>query len=95
MLPAEFVDRLGGSAVAMSGTFSVDGQGVRFRPRHPFVDGVSYSWIVRDVGLARQVLTIARPDIQRPHVAEVAAILPTAPRLPLNLLRFYIISRCR
>jgi hypothetical protein len=74
----------------MSGTFSVDGQGVRFRPRHPFVDGISYGWIVREVGLARQVLTIARPDIQRPRIAEVAAILPTAARLPVNLLRFYI-----
>jgi hypothetical protein len=90
VLPAEFVSALGRSVVAMSGTFTVDNQVVRFRPRHPFVDGLTYSWILREAGLEPQAVSISRPDIDRPRIAEVTAILPTAARLPFNLLRLYV-----
>lgn len=94
--------RLGGpEAPAMLGTYVVEGDTLRFRPRFPIAAGLSFE--VRfegsvfdelarhDVGGTPQLSATFRmpspPDEALPHVV---AVYPSAEELPENLLRVYV-----
>jgi hypothetical protein len=76
----------------MAGTFDVDGDALRFRPRYPFVAGTTYAWVIRESALpdGTDTLTIARPATAVAAATSVTAIYPSAIDVPFNLLRFYI-----
>ena len=92
--PSEALAFHGGKATAppMAGRFFVEGPSVRFAPRFPFGDGVSYSLLVESGGDADgpEVWEIQRPSPEVSPTTEVVAIYPTATALPVNLLRVYV-----
>ena len=77
---------------AVSGAFALQDEAVRFVPRFPFADGMSYSLRVDCGGSARRVeiWAIRRSSIASVPTAQVLSIHPTASTLPYNLLRMYI-----
>ena len=74
------------AAQPMAGEFAVDGEVVRFTPRHPFMGGVSYSLMVDGAEVGR--LLRAAPAVA--PSAQVVAIHPSTVEVPLNLLRIYV-----
>jgi hypothetical protein len=73
---------------AIAGAYELDREGLHFRPRFPFVSGVTY--VVRlDLGVSPRVerFEVAGPAGQAPRVI---AVFPSADTLPANLLRFYV-----
>ena len=79
---------------AVAGSFALQHEVVRFIPRFPFVDGMSYSLRIESGGSARrtEIWAIRRPSIASASVAttQVLRIHPTASTLPYNLLRMYV-----
>ena len=77
---------------AVAGTFALQDEAVRFVPRFPFADGMSYSLRVEsgDSAQGTEILAIRRPSIGSVPAARVLCIHPTASTLPYNLLRMYI-----
>ena len=73
----------------MAGTFSMDGAVLWFRPRFAFAAGTSYAWITRQPP-ARPALLLTRPAPACAATTVVTGIYPTADRLPVNVLRFYL-----
>ena len=73
----------------LGGRFAVDGQALRFTPSLPFVAGMAYALVERGSGeaVAHPITRPARPPAA-PTVA--AALYPTAPAVPLNLLKLYV-----
>jgi hypothetical protein len=84
------------TAAPMLGTWDVVGDTLRFRPRFPPADGVTYAARWNPAALAGQapagaavtMWTYALPA--RPSTTVVSAIHPTADSLPMNLLRMYV-----
>jgi hypothetical protein len=72
------------------GTYTARGPYVRFRPRFPFVPGQAYRAEFRagPDGPAVTKFTIPKPP--PPPTVQVAAVYPSADRLPENLLRLYL-----
>ena len=91
--PSETLPAVGKPAVPpVAGRFWAQDGSVRFEPRFPFADGMSYSVLVEsgdDEGSA-EVWEIRRPDPEVSSTTEVVAIYPTAAELPVNLLRVYV-----
>ncbi len=73
----------------VAGRFEIADGSVRFVPRFPFADGVSYSLLV-DSGGGPEVWKIIRETERPVSTAEVLAIYPTPAELPVNLLRIYV-----
>jgi hypothetical protein len=78
----------------MAGTFVVDGKALRFRPRFPFTAGTTYAFLTRaaddPASPTSRPLLLTRPVATRQASTVVAHIYPTADRLPVNTLRFYL-----
>lgn len=76
---------------SVAGAFALQDETVRFIPRFPFVEGMSYSLRV-DSAAARgvEIWAIARPSVASVPAAQVLRIHPTASTLPYNLLRMYV-----
>jgi hypothetical protein len=75
----------------LAGTYTLTATGARFDPQFPLVPGRDYVAIVHDIPGGKPVLAIValpKPP-PGPRVA-VAAVYPSAMRLPENTLRFYI-----
>jgi hypothetical protein len=70
----------------MAGRFEVVGDEIRFTPRFPLVPGTAYSLLVG--GIERAFVTV--PAIANPATTRVVALHPSAPVVPLNLLKVYI-----
>ncbi len=77
---------------AVAGTFALQDEAVRFVPRFPFADGMSYSLRVEsgDSAQGTEILAIRRPSIGSVPTAQVLSIHPTTSTLPYNLLRMYV-----
>jgi hypothetical protein len=73
---------------AIAGSYALDADGLRFRPRFPFVSGVSYTAraVLGGTVLERR-FEIAAPSGRPPRVL---AVFPSGDALPENLLRFYV-----
>ncbi|HEY1381621.1 MAG TPA: hypothetical protein VGF55_32790, partial [Gemmataceae bacterium] len=86
-----------GNAQPMLGAYSVELGMLRFRPRWPLVPGVKYTATFHtdkqpggaNTGAAVFV-TVTLPKPPPPPPAQVAALYPSADRLPENLLRVYL-----
>ncbi len=74
----------------VAGSFTSVGAVVRFTPRFPFADGITYSLVVDTVGHGPEVWSIVCASQSLASDAEALAIYPTAAELPVNLLRIYI-----
>ena len=76
----------------VAGAFALQDEAVRFVPRFPFVDGMSYSLRVDSAGSAQgtEVWVIPRPSESSIPTTQVLDIHPTASTLPYNLLRVYV-----
>src|SRR6185312_4178071 len=72
----------------LGGRFAVDGEGVRFTPTLPFVDGLEYAVVERGGGGAR-AHRIVRPGRAAGAETVAASLHPTATTVPLNLLKLY------
>ena len=90
-------DALVGGAVSLAlpsvaGAFALQDDAVRFVPRFPFADGMSYSlWVESgDSAQAIEIWAIRRPSLTSAPAAQVLRIHPTASALPYNLLRMYV-----
>lgn len=80
---------------AVSGAFAFQDEAVRFVPRFPFADGMSYSLRVDSGGGGEgtevtEVWVIRRPSAPSVSTTGVLRIHPTASTLPYNLLRMYV-----
>ena len=77
---------------AVAGAFALHHEAVRFVPRFPFADGMSYSLRVDFGGSAQavEIWAICRPSVASVPTAQVLSIHPTALTLPYNLLRMYV-----
>ncbi len=77
---------------SVAGAFALRDEAVRFVPRFPFVDGMSYSLRVDSAGSAQgtEVWVIPRPSESSIPTAQVLRIHPAASTLPYNLLRMYV-----
>ena len=75
-----------------AGRFVAEGEAAWFVPRFPFVDGVSYSLLVRSASGAdgAEAWDIRRPSSEGSATTEALVIYPTAAELPVNLLRVYV-----
>ena len=76
----------------IAGSFAPDQDSVCFLPRFPFVDGMGYSLVVYSGrgGDSPEVWAVARPATPASPATEVTAIYPTAPEVPVNLLKVYV-----
>lgn len=75
-----------------AGRLLVEGDAAWFVPRFPFVDGMSYSLLVRSASEAdgTEAWDIRRPSSEGSATTEALEIYPTAAELPVNLLRVYV-----
>jgi hypothetical protein len=92
------------SAPPVIGRYVLSGDRLRFEPRFPFAEGVSYRVEVDTAALARAtsgatagtarteplVHRFAIPSIDRARTTRIVAVHPSTPRLPANLLRWYV-----
>ena len=94
LYPSEAVPQDEGWPVVppVAGRFLIEGKAAWFVPRFPFVDGVSYSLLVRSASEAdgAEAWDIRRPSAAGSATTSVVAIYPTAAALPVNLLRVYV-----
>jgi hypothetical protein len=93
VLPSELAESLADlrDLQPTAGRFEIDGDVVRFSPRFAFVEGTSYTLIVRWPGEDEaQTWTIARPRPTGTPSTRVVAIHPTADEIPMNQLRLYV-----
>ncbi|MBM4404793.1 MAG: hypothetical protein FJ039_01205 [Chloroflexi bacterium] len=93
ILPSELVAAMAsfGSLQPLAGRFAIIGDSLRFTPRFPFLDGLSYSLLVRrESGPGFEEWRIRRPAPSGAPTTRVLAIYPTAEEVPFNLLKFYI-----
>jgi hypothetical protein len=78
----------------MAGVFRVAGEALWFRPRHGFVDGLAYAFLdgprSGDRSDGCPPLVLARPTLHRAPSTVVTGIRPTAPTIPVNMLRLYV-----
>jgi hypothetical protein len=76
------------SVPAVAGTRALDGDGLHFQPRFPFVSGVTYvarfAWGGRHL---EHTFGVAAPPSEAPRVV---AVHPASPVLPENTLRLYV-----
>jgi len=73
---------------AIAGTYTLDAEGLHFRPRFPFVSGVTYVARLRLGGPALlRRFAVGPPGGDPPRVV---AVFPSADALPQNVLRFYL-----
>jgi hypothetical protein len=80
----------GAAGPPMLGNYYVSGETVNFRPRFPLDPGRRYQVTVgRDPATAIQGV-LEKPQVKLPPPADVAAIYPSADKLPENLLRIYL-----
>jgi hypothetical protein len=85
-----------GDRPAVLGSWAVEGDVLRFRPRYPLARGVRYLAVfdpsslpsLAGVPAVRQTLLL--PKKSRPAATAVAHVYPSADRLPENLLKFYL-----
>jgi hypothetical protein len=87
VVTADALARDPATATPMAGTFTVDGQALRFRPRFPFAAGTSYAFLD---DRRSPPLLLTRPAAARRASTVVTHIYPTAGQLPVNALRFYV-----
>ena len=73
----------------LGGRFAVEDEGLRFTPALPFVAGMAYALVEQGSGDAVAHL-ITRPARSAATRTVVAALYPTAPTVPLNLLKIYV-----
>ena len=73
---------------AIAGSYDLDAAGVHFRPRFPFVPGVTYTARLEFGGTT----VVRRFEVPAPSgpPPRVLAVFPSGDALPENLLRFYI-----
>jgi hypothetical protein len=85
---AVFVDGADGKT-AILGTTRTDGELLVFEPRFPLAKGTRYRAVVSPAGgaVVAAVLLVPRPETPP---TTVAAVYPTADKLPENLLKFYL-----
>ena len=75
----------------LAGRFEVGGDALCFVPRWPFVAGLEYALLERSPsGAYGTVASLHRPAPEAAPTTEVLAIYPTAPRVPVNLLKIYV-----
>lgn len=78
----------------MAGTFAVDGTALRFWPRFAFAAGMTYAFVTRapkdPAVLTGSPLLLTRPAAAHQVSTVVTHVYPTADRLPVNTLRFYV-----
>ncbi|MBS1827249.1 MAG: hypothetical protein JST93_18175 [Acidobacteria bacterium] len=84
-LASQFRVSVAGKDIAIPGAYDVSGNTVRFRPRFPLQDGLTYEahW-----GATTNTHTI--PKIVRTPSTSVAQIYPTSSTLPANQLKLYL-----
>jgi hypothetical protein len=73
---------------AIAGSYTIDGEGLHFTPRFPFVAGLGYH--VRfelDGTRLERTFSVTPPAVEAPRVT---AIHPSGPSLPANALRLYV-----
>ncbi len=75
---------------AMLGSFEPLKTGFRFVPRFPLEPGTTYCAKLNLPGQKSQLETFALPADKPEHPTTIAAVYPTAQKLPENLLRIYI-----
>lgn len=81
------------AVVPTVGRWSGDGDALSFTPRFPFRAGTTYALVLRDDDPApgapgwTEVARLQRPEERTPPTTTVVAIHPTAPAVPVNLLR--------
>lgn len=81
-----------GGRPAVAGTWTVEDGLIRFQPRFPLVDGLTYSARL-DLGADGEsplVATFSLPKAEVEPTTVVTAVYPTASVLPENLLRLYV-----
>jgi hypothetical protein len=77
-----------GTTAALLGTHTLDGDALKFEPRFPFEPGVAYRVTFRDGDAERtHDFTLPKP---KADPGTVAAVFPSADKLPENTLRFYV-----
>ena len=74
----------------VAGRFIAEDAVLRFVPRFPFADGISYSLLINNDGAEPEVWSIDRASMSSRSDTKVVAIYPSAGELPVNLLRIYI-----
>jgi hypothetical protein len=94
VVTADSLARNPAAATPMAGMFVVDGKVLRFRPRFPFTAGMTYAFLTRapkDQTLPTSPpLLLTRPAVAQRVSTVVTHIYPSADRLPVNSLRFYV-----
>jgi len=76
------------------GRYVARGDRIRFEPRFPFAEGVSYRVEVDTApagrAAARLVHRFVIPSVNRPRTTRIAGVHPSSAQLPENLLRWYV-----
>ena len=94
LLPSEVLETVGDFRLIppVAGGFTFECDSIYFVPRFPFVNVMSYSLLVDSGGGVEspEVWTIQRSSPASAPATGVVAIYPTAPELPVNLLRIYV-----
>jgi hypothetical protein len=94
VVTADSLARTPAAATPMAGTFVVDGMALRFCPSFPFAAGMTYALLIRAANdhssPGSPPLLLTRPAGTRRASTVVMHIYPTAARLPVNALRFYV-----
>lgn len=83
-------DGLAAGSPGSPGTFELEGDSLYFTPRFPFGGGTRYV-VVAD----GEIWPLDRPPRASLPTTEVAAIRPSAPVIPLNLLKLYVLFSAR
>jgi hypothetical protein len=75
----------------VAGRFEGDQDALCFVPRWPFVPGLEYALVERSpAGALRAVAALHRPSRGGSPTTEVLAMYPSAPAVPVNLLKLYV-----
>ncbi len=73
------------------GTYSIEGGALTFRPRYPLASGVTYYALFHAPGSDPVEATFHGPEPVAAPRAHVVAMYPSAPVLPANQLKLYIV----
>lgn len=97
IFPSEFLEAGVDSRTVqpIAGRFELDEDAIRFFPRFPFLDGVSYSLLVNSANEGAgtghpEIWNIQRPALNAAPITDVISIYPSAHQLPVNQLKLYI-----